>query len=162
MKPRGRRNSVTGPMGALMISLQQLGWDPNQPDVWEDPRGSIWRFKDDDELDFKDIMRTIAQDMEAQLWLKAADHYYGKDMQHGMGTTMLKRTLQKLRKADRVQEAGALEALACGAIWTGQRCKDAGYRTDAKCPRCSRAADTINHTLYECEMNDNLSIEAVV
>eukprot|EP00959_Pyramimonas_sp_CCMP1952_P139680 2923211-Pyramimonas_sp.AAC.1 len=100
--------------------------------------------------------------MEAQLWLKAPDHYYGKGMQHGMDTTMLMRTLQKLRKADRVQEAGSLEALACGAIWTGQRCKDAGYRIDAKCPRCSKAADTLMHRLYECEMNDNLSIEAVV
>eukprot|EP00959_Pyramimonas_sp_CCMP1952_P399194 8364840-Pyramimonas_sp.AAC.1 len=61
---------------------------------------------------------------------------------------MLKRTLQKLSKADRVQKAGALEALACGVIWTGQRCKDAVYRTDANCPRCSKAADTITHRLY--------------
>eukprot|EP00959_Pyramimonas_sp_CCMP1952_P176682 3692926-Pyramimonas_sp.AAC.1 len=70
--------------------------------------------------------------MEAQPWLKAADHYYGKGIQHGMDATMLKRTLQTLRKADRAQETGALEALACGAIWTGQRCKDAGCRPDAK------------------------------
>eukprot|EP00959_Pyramimonas_sp_CCMP1952_P373117 7814005-Pyramimonas_sp.AAC.1 len=83
-------------------------------------------------------------------------------MQHGMDTTMLKRTLQKLRKADRIQEAGALESLACGAIWTGQRCKDAGYKIDGKCPRCSKAADTIKHRIHECEMNDNLNIEAVV
>eukprot|EP00959_Pyramimonas_sp_CCMP1952_P093028 1947030-Pyramimonas_sp.AAC.1 len=32
MRPRGKWNSITGPMGALILSLQQLGWDPMQPD----------------------------------------------------------------------------------------------------------------------------------
>eukprot|EP00959_Pyramimonas_sp_CCMP1952_P206924 4328314-Pyramimonas_sp.AAC.1 len=83
-------------------------------------------------------------------------------MQHGMDITMLKKTLQKLREADRVQEAGALEALACGAIWTGQRCKAAGYQTDGVCLRCTKAPDTLKHRIYNCEMNDNLQIDAVV
>eukprot|EP00959_Pyramimonas_sp_CCMP1952_P455217 9471219-Pyramimonas_sp.AAC.1 len=67
MGPRGRWNSVTGPMGALILPVQQLGWNPNQPDEWGDSRGSIWKFKGDDELDFcKDIMRAVVQGMEAQ------------------------------------------------------------------------------------------------
>eukprot|EP00959_Pyramimonas_sp_CCMP1952_P317561 6646186-Pyramimonas_sp.AAC.1 len=113
-------------------------------------------------LDFRDIVKSFTRDMQAQLWTKAAGHYYGKGMQHGMDTTMLEKTVQKLRKADRVQEAGALEALARGTIWTGQRRKAAGYQADGVCPRCTKAPDTLEHRIYECEMNGNLQIDAVV
>eukprot|EP00959_Pyramimonas_sp_CCMP1952_P293157 6131225-Pyramimonas_sp.AAC.1 len=81
-------------------------------------------------------MGAIAADMGAQLWKTAKDIYRGPGMQHGMGATMLKKTQQKLRKSDRVQEVGALEAPACGTVWTGQRFKDAGCQTDGVCPWC--------------------------
>ena len=108
MRPRGRWNTVPGPMGSFILALQQLGWKPLRPDLWEDPHCNQWKFCDEDELDFKDIMQAIAKDMDQPIWSNASHHYYGKGMQHGMDTTMLKRTIQRLRKADRAQEAGAL------------------------------------------------------
>eukprot|EP00959_Pyramimonas_sp_CCMP1952_P181059 3786173-Pyramimonas_sp.AAC.1 len=63
-------------MGALILSLQQLGWNPRMPDEWGDASGETWRFQSGGVLDFRDIMKPIARDMQAQLWTKAADHYY--------------------------------------------------------------------------------------
>ena len=49
------------------------------------------------------------------------------------------------------QERGSLEAIATGALWTGQRLREAGYVCDGVCHRCDLGCDdTLFHRMWVC------------
>eukprot|EP00959_Pyramimonas_sp_CCMP1952_P198366 4149319-Pyramimonas_sp.AAC.1 len=40
LRPRARWKCVTGPMGAVILALRDIGWIPRAPDVWIGDEGS--------------------------------------------------------------------------------------------------------------------------
>ncbi|CAK0827060.1 unnamed protein product, partial [Prorocentrum cordatum] len=76
-RPRARWRCITGPMGALILSLRELGWTPRAPDMWIDDQGDEWRHLGDhdsyDEL-YQDHYReagALEANALASIWTKA-------------------------------------------------------------------------------------------
>ncbi|CAK0907479.1 unnamed protein product, partial [Prorocentrum cordatum] len=134
LRPRARWKCVTGPMGAIILALRDIGWIPRAPDVWIDDEGSEWRHlgNEDDSV-------------------QAGGHPLGAGLGDGGDLHMLRVNLRRMRRQERHKEAGALEAGALAGIWAGARAQAAGYQCSDECERCGEGKDTIEHWLYFCE-----------
>ena len=79
LEPKARWAKVTGPMGAVAVTLAELSWQPTGPVQWTDAQGIEWALTDealDSGLkDFHDFFRELVKIIKTQLWHGAAKHY---------------------------------------------------------------------------------------
>ena len=152
LKVRSRWKACKGPMGAMILTLRALGWVGIEPDRWEDSGGCEWRFNPDLDGDVSELCDALVDSVRNLLWEQASKHSEGDCLSpDGGDLTMLRKNLSRMYKKDMHQEAGALEGLACGTLWNGDRQRRAGCSTEGLCERCDlRAPDTILHRVYEC------------
>ena len=67
---------VRGPTAAIIASLLDFGWDPLEPDEWEDDLGLLFKFTGS-HADMKQFEAHIKAAVERKLWEKAAASYLG-------------------------------------------------------------------------------------
>ena len=70
--------------------------------------------------------------------------------------TVARKLLASYRKANKPEEAGMLETILVGSVWTEDRRCGAGYRTDPICRLCDQAADTEMYRYWECPRLDGI------
>ncbi|CAK0870501.1 unnamed protein product [Prorocentrum cordatum] len=159
LRPRSRWRCVTGPMGALIMMLRELGWTPRAPGHWLDDQGNEWKHMGDAADSYDELYEALCSSVRRDLWQQAGDHPAGQGLHEGGDMHMLRVNLRRLRRQGRHREAGALEANALACIWTKARAKSSGYKCDDVCPRCELGKDTIAHRLHECQANANIDQE---
>ncbi|CAK0889237.1 unnamed protein product, partial [Prorocentrum cordatum] len=150
LRPRARWKCATGPAGAIILALRDIGWIPRAPDVWIDDEGSEWRHLGNDGGSAQDLVKAIKSTVTRQLWRQAGDHPLGAGLGDGGDLHMLRINLMRMCRQERHKEAGALEAGALAGIRTGARAQAAGYQCSGDCEHCGEGKDTIEHRLYFC------------
>ncbi|CAK0881457.1 unnamed protein product, partial [Prorocentrum cordatum] len=154
---RGRWMAATGPMAARQLSLEVLGWKGQEADQWTDHRGHMWQISDAVDANLTEVEEAIKDAATSLLWSQASRHPEGQGLQRGADISALQSSASLFRKLERHQEAGALEASACAAIWTNHKCHAAGCHTQPTCTRCQLGVDdTPFHRLYECPATDDI------
>eukprot|EP00959_Pyramimonas_sp_CCMP1952_P333972 6994259-Pyramimonas_sp.AAC.1 len=58
-KARSRWRWATGPMGAIILALGDLGWVPRAPDRWIDASGDEWQYDADNPHNYDEISTAI-------------------------------------------------------------------------------------------------------
>ncbi len=139
-------------MGALILSLQAIGWKPIGPAKWQNPKGEDWDFKGD-RVDVVEMMNEMEVDIIKPYWQKAATHYQGSGLEQGADLKSARRHVRWLQKKGKHKEAGCLRGLVCANIWPGERKLETRYDVDPVCPRCGKATETAQHRFWECEHN---------
>ena len=84
----------------------------------------------------------MEQCRSAQAWLRGAD------------TSVAREEYNRYRRQGKYELAGAVKAVATGAIWTRQMKHGAQYATSSNCTRRSaQVPETLQHWAYQCEGN---------
>ena len=131
---------VTGPMTATMKALLDNGWKIVKPDKWVRVIGN-----DEKELakitenphETRAVLRAFGQDVEFEIWRKAAKHYLGRGLENGPPSMEAARRAKKtLVKEGRYREAASLDKVVCGANWFQDRMN--GEMKKQKCHRCGQ------------------------
>ena len=127
----------------------------------------------------RDIVQAVGDDLELNLWKRAAKHFLGDGLQQGrpnfeparLVRRKLLRAAQK-EKADAAVDAkqgrctaeplipAALRAAALQAANAGGATVGARYVPPRPCPRCGAPAETARHRYFECADNDSPEILA--
>jgi hypothetical protein len=157
---RNRWRHVKGPMGALILSLQRVGWNVKGLAVWEDPRKGLWMCNSDT-LDLEEFLREIHGDVMQNLRLKANKHEQGNGVGEGVELRGAKRHIHSLRKRGRCEEVGCLKGIVCGTYWTRRRKKMGGFHVDDVRPRCGQEPETASRRFWRCEHNETLKEKRV-
>ena len=100
---------VTGPMTATMKALLDNGWKIVKPDQWirvigndEKELGKITEKPQETQA----VVRAFGQDVETEIWKKAARHYLGRGLENGPPSMEAARRAKKhlLRKVDTAKQ----------------------------------------------------------
>ncbi|CAK0869407.1 unnamed protein product, partial [Prorocentrum cordatum] len=150
-RPRARWICVVWPMGALILSLREMGSAPRALDLWVDDRGDEWQHLGGEGA-CGEIFQALRGSVRRERWRRAAGHSEG-ELVEGGGLQVLRVNLRRLRRRGCHREAGALEANALASVRAQARAKTAGYKRDDACPRCEPGRDTIAHRLCEFSAN---------
>eukprot|EP00959_Pyramimonas_sp_CCMP1952_P129645 2711273-Pyramimonas_sp.AAC.2 len=84
LRAEKRWQARKGPLASLIFLLWDVGWDSRGPDIWVDRNGHYWKFSTEDQGgDYTEIVDALMQDIQDQLWDRAAQHHNGGGLQHG-------------------------------------------------------------------------------
>ena len=139
-------------MGACILTLHELGWKPAAPDRWQQGE-KWWAYTGGDP---EELLEAIRKDISQKLWKKAAEHIGGEGLQGGADFTVARRYLGWLRRKGKVKEAGLLQTILAGGMWTRKRRHEAGYLTEPVCARCGRDEETGTHLIWNCQANEQI------
>ena len=156
IKGQHQWRNVKGPMGALILALSGIGWNPKGPAVWDDPRNNTWMCTGNS-MDLEDINNAMQEDIMKGLWGKASKHRNGTGMEDGAELSGARRHLNSLTKRARYKEAGCLQSIVCGTIWTRERKSQAGFDVNIICPRCGQEPESEVHRFWACVHNKVLA-----
>eukprot|EP00973_Karenia_brevis_P054765 7612599-Karenia_brevis.AAC.1 len=67
LKANRRWHYVRGPMAAMILTLERIGWKPIAPARWVDSTGAHWQ--------------AVREDAMRMIWRKASKHYQGKGLE---------------------------------------------------------------------------------
>ena len=144
-----------GPVTALILSLQRIGWKPVAPTRWVDCDGTTWQISAET-TDYEELMGKLATDTKAWLWSKASLHYMGAGAEKGVDFSGVDRHIRRLGRRGLHGKARALKNLASAGYWTESRRKACGLNSDGLCPRCKGAEETPLHRFWECPCNEKI------
>jgi hypothetical protein len=95
-------------MGAVIATLVDLGWQPQEPTQWADPQGDIWKIDPRRAGVIPLVLAKIRKSCMQLAWTRASEHYCGE----GIGTEADLTALQLARKncltSGSYKEAGML------------------------------------------------------
>ncbi|CAK0816536.1 unnamed protein product, partial [Prorocentrum cordatum] len=94
LRPRSRWRCVTGPMGALIMTLRELGWTPRAPDHWLDDHGNEWKHMGDVADSYDELYEALCSSVRRDLWKQAGDHPAGQGLHEGGDMHMLRVNLR--------------------------------------------------------------------
>ena len=146
-----RWRGVSGPLGATISTLEEIGWEPLEPDVWCDDHGARWTIRDDG-IRNRLLERAVEKSVMAGLWRKAALHYCGGGLEGGGDLTAAKKMRARLIRNEKWQELGILDNVVQGGAWFGDRFSMADNKVTGTCARCGEL-ETPEHAIYDCPDN---------
>eukprot|EP00969_Alexandrium_andersonii_P067916 2996292-Alexandrium_andersonii.AAC.1 len=79
-------------MGATSVTLLQLGWDPQLPGNWQDPRGDLWFVNA--ECDTAELRQALLMDVGRHTWSRASQFQSAAGSQFGVDFAALARPLK--------------------------------------------------------------------
>lgn len=82
LKKQQRWRQARGPMAAMILTLNRIGWNPLGPAVWKDPEGATWANCDN--TDLADLYEKIHADAMKVVWKKAGQHYQATGLEEGV------------------------------------------------------------------------------
>ena len=103
---------VTGPMGATIAHLAQIGWYPVSPYRWADHQGNTWQYTGESSL--APLLEAIQKGAEQAVLRNAALHPGGDGLQGGIDLTVIHRHKKSLKKQERHADAGTLDTVLSG------------------------------------------------
>eukprot|EP00959_Pyramimonas_sp_CCMP1952_P280824 5869655-Pyramimonas_sp.AAC.1 len=60
--------AATGPVAALQLSLEILGWKGQEADQWTDHRGHMWQISDAVDANLTEVEEAIKDAATSLLW----------------------------------------------------------------------------------------------
>jgi hypothetical protein len=161
---KDRWRLVKGPIGATIVTVSEVGWNPISPFKWVggDPLlGGPWTWssKLGQDPDPSTLLEMISWDVHLQLWRKAARGRLAQGMEDGIDLTILQREIARAQKVDN-KKAKVLQCIAAGGIWTNKRLYDAGLSSTPDCPYCGEVEDEY-HFFWACPTLVDLEEEAI-
>ena len=111
---------VKGPIGAIIGTLDLIGWNPVSPFTWIDTNGSTWNLESYQACR-EDMHRALIEQIDRTLWTVAAGHQDGAGLQDGPDLTVMKKHLDKLNRQGDNAKAGLLMSIAAGGNWSQKR-----------------------------------------
>ena len=152
---RNRWRKVKGPLGATMVTASGLGWAPLSPCRWEHPGDGLTVELGQAPNTKHLLQQAVERQANQKVWKQAATHYRGKWLEEGQPWVALTREVRTwLRKKGYDYEANLVPHIVAGALWDGERLKDAtpSYdpAPDVRCPTCGEP-DTLHHRYWDCE-----------
>ena len=154
--PQARWRNITGPIAALIATLEDAGWATTSPTHWTSPNGSQWKIQQTAEeedrgfLDVTELIEEFTKTLQSQMWEKAAIHHNGRGLETGFCARQLHIHIAWFNKKERFAEAETLSAVATAKNWTNHRCSTAGYNVAPTCPRCGQQPEDELHRLWTC------------
>ena len=104
----------------------------------------------DQAMDNRIFISHFAEILRKGLWKKAANHEMAKGAEEGaVDCTSARKLWMRFQKQGKLMEAQLLLMIATGGLWTGDRCRRAGYLHDGKCPLCGDV-DIVMHSMLPC------------
>ena len=103
LKGPHRWQRVVGPMGAVIATLYDIGWEPEDVTRWTDPQGDTWDFQPGTPGLYHDLKHHLQEHITHRLWEKASQHYYGSGLELGGDLTVLKKHRRKAVKTGNYQ-----------------------------------------------------------
>ena len=157
--PSNRRWRRThGPIGGIIATLTDHGWEAPSPDRWTSPGGTAFNLSDPALLsDPSPLFSHFEATLWHDFWLAADNGYCGTGLAGGCDMTVLRRQWNTLYESD-TQAAGMLLNAVAGGNWVGARKHAARLVEDTLCARCGLADETEAHRLWECEHNKSLDL----
>ena len=147
---------VAGPLAATIKTLRDIGWDPCAPNLWRQCDGTVHRLADESGHDGQSgkILDAVRDQLEANAWRKASEHYNGGGGERGIDFTRLHAKIRALRKEGSLQLIGLLQHVAAGATWPRARRAECKLPLDDTiCPRCNAQVEDEYHRAWECPKN---------
>ncbi len=149
----GRRrewNSVRGPIGAAILSLQRLGWDMPSPFVLLDDWG--------EEIPLTRTSPALLAELLREATTRAIERYAGAraacdDLEFEGRRLCIDQVRQQLATDKSLTREGRAAALStiCGAVMTYSRASAGGYLVQDICPMCGCRGDTLHHRIWRCQ-----------
>ena len=151
-----RWQQVRGPIGAAILSAKRLGWNVEHLTRWYKDQGET--------LELTKASPKLISWYALQTWNRIiSKRVAGKLSEDGYSTdktidfSHVRHTLRS-NAPDQLtpHEKNSFRNVTCGAIWTMDRLRGAGYQVELECPMCKTALDSIFHRLWQCPCNDAL------
>eukprot|EP00971_Amphidinium_carterae_P204568 4059725-Amphidinium_carterae.1 len=98
-----------GPMSALQLALQRIGWEGIGPVQWKDCAGHCWCLNGLMEQSGA-MLESMRKDAVQAVWAQAAKHWLGSGLDEGSDLYSYRRLLEKWEDKGWHREAGALRA----------------------------------------------------
>ena len=157
--PSNRRWRRThGPIGGIIATLTDHGWEAASADRWTSPGGTAFNLSDPALLsDPSPLFSHFEATLWHDFWLAADNGYCGTGLAGGCDMTVLRRQWNTLHESD-TQAAGMLLNAVAGGNWVRARKHAARLVEDALCARCGLADETEAHRLWQCEHNNSLDL----
>ena len=149
--------TVKGPLGALWMHLQEMGWglsfggSPEHRLTIHSHHGEQWRSEPGS--GWVDIQRAMDDRRVQLLWSAAAAHRHGEGMEQGVDTTVIRKHYCVLVKKGAMARAGALMAIGTGALWPPARVKEeikGKEDMDTSCEHCGHHNMDERHMFWNC------------
>ena len=150
---------VQGPMGALIASLRQAGWDPREPNVWFDEKGDAWCVDESSNLrrSTRPLRDALTSSIMKIQWQEAAKHRFGQGLENRPQLHSTKRHLSHLQRHGLHGEAGILKASLVGGMWPPARRYENGLRDSSNCPLCGHISCDEYHIVWQCPIINAIS-----
>lgn len=168
-----------GPIGATILALKQIGWEPAQADYWVASGERIATLSASEPHAVQDIVSTFSHDAHARVWQDASAHFLGSGLEQGVPSfdlakaarSKLQRAADKHKAARSVADrAGhpreqaeflpyALRLRALAAINTGGATVGCRYTPPRPCMRCGVLNETPEHRYFLCADNHSQQMQ---
>ena len=147
-------SACRGPLGAMILTLDRIGWIAVDAFTWQNDWGEVIPLTTFSPALLKTMMceavQRQAQRCIASTW-KANGHSFEGDrvctdvvcsVLEGKGLTPL--------------EKGTLASVVADAVWTRDRAFHCGYNVQNCCPLCGVQGDTTHHRVWECPKTEEV------
>ena len=146
-----RWQKVKGPMGAVIATLADLGWQPHTPTRWEDHEGEVWEIDPQRPGVVPQVLERVQERCRRLAWRKASEFYCGQGIGEAADLTALQALRAARLKAGDCKGAGLVELVAQGAGWPPARRASIGEAISDRCEFCrSTAVGTLRHQAWQC------------
>ena len=146
-----RWQAAHGVVGGMISALTDIGWQAEEPDQWVTPENTLW-WMAQDPMDLNHIRKEFFRLSQLTAWAKASRHHNGSGAQDGVVMEHAQKLRGRLKRQGHVIEAGLLDSIVAAGLWTNERCSDAGYTIDKRCPLCGYQNDGEGHRMWHCEV----------
>ena len=142
-------SSVKGPMGATIMTMKQLGWNPLGPSRWIDHEDNTWQITADCSATV--FIQAIKDRITQRLWSEAMDHRWGSGVEGGIDFTVIRRMCRAYLAKCLNSLHAMLLTIASGGLWPNDRKAKAGLIYDDACQLCNSGArqDEL-HLIWQC------------
>ena len=141
-------SSVRGPMDALTLSLDRIGWVSNTFEEWTDDLGISRNILDISPKLWDELLKDAVQRLHERKLAHTVSAGTGVCMSR-VCADVVARCLASNKLTD--PQKDKLAAATCNGVWTLRKAEAAGYNVNnTKCQLCGMHDDTIHARVWHC------------
>jgi hypothetical protein len=133
---------VKGPLGAVLATLHDLGWEPSEPTRWTEPLGSTRQIDPRHAGVIPLVLDQLRRSCIQRVWRRAGTHWSGQGIGDAADLTALQAARKDLVKAVDWKGVAWFDLIGQGACWPPARLAaiiDSG--TSPRCQFCLAEAE---------------------
>lgn len=96
-------------------------------------------------------MQTMEHQIDVHTWRQAAQHHAGHGLENGADSTLPRKHIKYLRGKDLHKEAGLLQSICAGGMWSRARRYSAGLVKANKCTLCGAGSADDHYWIWDCQ-----------